>query len=125
MKAPYQVEPNFTNIQEGIHQLSVKYLNDCIEKNILFTILIAYKFPKFFTPNNDGVNDRWNVLDFSNSIKNITIFNRFGKHLKIISPNSDCWDGNSNGQALYADNYWYLISFQSGETVRGYFILKR
>jgi gliding motility-associated-like protein len=68
-------------------------------KNILFTILIAYEIPKFFTPNNDGVNDRWNVLDFSNSIKNISIFNHFGKHLKIISPNSDGWDGNSNGQA--------------------------
>jgi hypothetical protein len=43
------------------------------------------KYPKFFTPNNDGFNDNWNIPDLaSQSNALISIFDRYGKLLKVL-----------------------------------------
>ncbi|MBW2961993.1 T9SS type B sorting domain-containing protein [Mesonia aestuariivivens] len=70
-------------------------------------------YPKFFTPNEDGINDTWNIKGFqqNNSNAKILIFDRFGKLLKSISPNANGWDGNYNGKAMPSNDYWFLIKY--------------
>ncbi|VAV82746.1 Internalin-like protein (LPXTG motif) Lmo0331 homolog [hydrothermal vent metagenome] len=81
--------------------------------------------PKYFTPNNDGIHDIWKVIDKNKTINNISIFNRFGKLLKSLSNNSSGWNGTFNGNPLESNDYWYLISLNSGEIIKGHFSLKR
>ncbi|NOY47522.1 MAG: T9SS type B sorting domain-containing protein [Chlorobi bacterium] len=81
--------------------------------------------PKYFTPNNDGIHDVWKVIDKNKTINNISIFNRFGKLLKSLSNNSSGWNGTFNGKPLESNDYWYLITLNSGETIEGHFSLKR
>jgi len=100
----------------------------CFSNETSFSIIISdspYFIPKYFTPNNDGTNDRWQVIDTDNSINNISIYNRFGKLVKFLPKNSQGWDGTINGKFLPNDSYWYEIVLNNQEILRGYFALKR
>ncbi|AUP79447.1 T9SS type B sorting domain-containing protein [Flavivirga eckloniae] len=100
----------------------------CDSNESSFNVLIideSYYIPKYFTPNNDGYNDLWQVFDRDNSIKTINIFNKHGKLLKSLPPNSQGWNGIFNGKLLSTDDYWYIITLNSGEVIRGHFTLKR
>ncbi len=100
----------------------------CANNQSSFNVLITnkdYYIPKYFTPNNDGNHDNWQVKDFKNSINKISIFNRNGKLLKSLNPNSNGWNGTYNGNLLRSDDYWFLITLNSGETIKGHFTLKR
>lgn len=100
---------------------------NCISANTNFNILIntnPFFVPKFFTPNNDGKNDFWKVIDTDNNVKSISIYNRYGKLLKFLPQTSSGWDGTYNGQLLPTDSYWYKIVLNNQNIVKGYFALK-
>ena len=100
----------------------------CNSNQSRFKVVIIdddYFIPKFFTPNNDGANDVWQVYDRLNLVHTISIFNRHGKLLKFIANSALSWDGTFNGAALNSGTYWYEIILNSGETLHGYFALKR
>lgn len=102
--------------------------NACYENQSSFRVFITLDgifIPKYFTPNNDGINDIWKVVDVNNTINNISIYNRFGKLIKHLPFNSNGWDGRFNGQFLPNNTYWYEIILNNTEILRGYFALKR
>ena len=89
-------------------------------------------FPKFFTPNNDGFNDTWNIKGLSNEFtQNSTIFiyDRYGKLIKQINPSNQGWNGLFNGYMLSNSDYWFVAELidQTGvtRTLRGHFSLIR
>lgn len=86
---------------------------------------ITANIPKFFTPNNDGINDRWTINSLDNiNVISVSIFDRFGKLIKQLSSNQQ-WDGTNNGRDLPSDSYWYAIKLANNSKVIGYFVLKR
>jgi len=102
---------------------------DCTEESFNTTgpevLTENLPIPRFFTPNNDGFNDRWIVNSTAEfAITGVWIFNRYGQLLKQIEPGAG-WDGNFNGKPLAADSYWYRIDTESGNSLAGYFMLKR
>lgn len=102
--------------------------DNCFSNESSFDVVISenpYFIPKYFTPNNDGVNDTWKIVDTNSLINNISIFDRHGKLLKFIPDTNQGWDGTFNGQFLPNDSYWYKIILNSREIIRGYFALKR
>jgi gliding motility-associated-like protein len=114
----------FTNVPGGIHQVFVNDKNGCGVVTKEITIL---SIPKFFTPNNDSYNDYWTVkgmISYPNS--ELRIFDRYGKLLKELTPNSLGWDGTFNGQELPASDYWFVFKMDtSAPEKRGHFTLKR
>jgi gliding motility-associated-like protein len=115
----------FTNVTAGIHEVFINDKNGC---GAVSKVIAVVGVPKFFTPNNDGYNDYWNVkginADFNaNSI--IYIFDRYGKLLKQLRPASDGWDGTFNGNTLPSDDYWYTVKLEDGREAKGHFSLKR
>jgi gliding motility-associated-like protein len=122
---PFQNSILFENIPGGFHELIVENLDGCGQVIKSFSILEA---PNFFTPNNDGYNDYWNLKGInSNLYKNaiIYIFDRYGKLLKQLTPSSLGWDGNYNKSRLPADDYWFTIKLEDGKEAKGHFSLKR
>jgi len=81
--------------------------------------------PKFFTPNNDGVNDEWRINPPKDILVNqILVFDRFGLLLKQMAP-TQSWDGTFNGRLQPSGSYWYSIQLGNAPQIRGYFVLKR
>ena len=125
----YQDEPHFEQVPAGIHTIYIQDKNGCGIASIEVSVI---GFPRFFTPNNDGYNDTWKVLGVSdnfypNSI--IYIFDRYGKLLYQVLPNSDGWNGIYNGALLPSTDYWFtaeLIDENNNTRVRrGHFSLIR
>ena len=87
-------------------------------------------FPKFFTPNNDGQNDYWNIPALrSQQGVEIFIFDRYGKLLNSFSGKSNGWNGNYNGKSMPSDDYWFLVRYTNQENgpekIKGNFTLIR
>lgn len=75
--------------------------------------------PRFFTPNNDGSHDTWIVPNRQNNINSISINDRYGKLVKEIRNIQLGWGGTFNNTPMPTSDYWYLISYNDGKTLKG------
>jgi gliding motility-associated-like protein len=81
---------------------------------------------RFFTPNEDGYNDTWNLLGGNTQPgAKIYIFDRFGKLLASIDPAGTGWDGKFNGLPLPSTDYWFSIELEDGTIYKDHFALVR
>ena len=116
----------FTDVPAGFYELYVKDLNGCgVFGPKIISVLGA---PKFFTPNNDGINDLWNLKGVGSNFSRksfIQIFNREGKLLYEMNARDKGWDGTYNSNPLPSDDYWYIISLENNKTIKDHFSLKR
>jgi gliding motility-associated-like protein len=117
----FQDSPIFTNVSPGNYLVSAIDLNQC---GGFTTAVIVLDYPSFFTPNGDSFNDFWRIKNLNQNYV-ISIFDRFGKLLKTLSGNNSAWDGTFNGSPLPSSDYWFVLQFQDGKTVKGHFALKR
>jgi len=126
----YQDAAIFTNIPEGPHRVFVRDKNGCGSTDRLVENAFSEdNFPPFFTPNGDGVNDRWQFVPPRSTgeinIEIIKIYDRLGKLIAQIDPRLEGWDGNFNGKPVPSSDYWYWAISYSGQKVHGHFALKR
>ncbi|UOY05767.1 BspA family leucine-rich repeat surface protein [Muricauda sp. SCSIO 64092] len=96
----------------------------CTEENFTTELLIPLP-PRFFTPNNDNINDYWIVPNPSNQVLRVFIFDRYENLLKEIRDISAGWDGTFNGRPMPATDYWYSVIYRDGKILRGHFSLIR
>jgi len=118
----YQTSNIFLNAEGGLYTVYVRELNDC---GIDTTNHVHLKIPKFFTPNNDGINDAFSLNGieyFSDS--EVYIYDRYGKLLKSAKNQSFNWEGTFNNQDLPSSDYWYVIKIDD-QFFQGHFTLKR
>jgi len=120
----FQISNIFNNLTTGLHLLYVQDRNGCVLKTLSFEIEVDLFIPVFFTPNNDTTNDFWTVIDRNSIVKEILIFNRYGKLIKQLIPSQYSWDGYYNGELLESNDFWYLITLKNGKELRGHFALK-
>ncbi len=125
----FQDQPIFENLKGGIYTILIRDKNNCGIAQLEVSVL---EFPDFFTPNNDGINDLWNVKgtnSFFYPKSNITIFDRFGKLITSLQIDGQGWDGIYNGKNLPSNDYWFNIQLtdRDGKTItrRGHFSLLR
>lgn len=126
---PYQDSNVFRNIAEGDHLIFVRDKNGC--GTIAYEFIQTLRpddFPKFFTPNNDGINDYWQLSPINDnvpSLRTLYVFDRYGKLLSQINPDSIGWDGTYNGQPMPSSTYWFKAISVFDREIQGYFALKR
>ena len=125
----YQDEPFFENLIPGIYTIYIQDKNNCGIAQIDVSVI---GFPRFFTPNNDGINDTWKVLGVNENFyptSLIYIFDRFGKLITKINPEGNGWNGLFNGQFLPATDYWFSVELIDHigniRTKKGHFSLIR
>ena len=117
----------FTGVEAGIHTILVSDLEGCTNLTIE---VIVIDYPKYFTPNGDGIHDTWNIIGLNQADAKLYIFDRYGKLLKQISTTdqSKGWDGTYNGAQLPSTDYWFTIDFtENGQQkqFKSHFSLKR
>lgn len=96
----------FENLAPGTHTVYGRSLEGC---GMTLKAITLIGYPKFFTPNSDGQNDRWNIIGLEKG--KVYIFDRYGKLLTSLKPSSPGWDGNYNGKAMPSDDYWFKVEF--------------
>jgi gliding motility-associated-like protein len=116
----------FENVPLGIHQITISDRNGCA--SVIRTVIVV-DAPKYFTPNGDGVNDRWHIIGIETIPgTSVTIFDRYGKHLASLDAHTEGWDGRYNGNNLPAGDYWFVADVVKNNEqfqVSGHFALRR
>lgn len=119
----YQDSNYFTNIEGGIYTVFARDKEGCGEDSSEVTII---DYPKFFTPNDDGFNDYWQIKGISKFPNSkIFIYDRYGKLLKQLSASSLGWDGFYIGKKMSSSDYWFKFDSGDGKNFSGHFTLKR
>jgi len=99
----FQDSPIFRNLLPGIYTARVIDNSSCVSKDAITQNFLILDYPKFFTPNGDGINDTWTIRGiFSASTNSFTsasadegflpeiyIFDRFGRMIKEIKSIDD------------------------------------
>jgi gliding motility-associated-like protein len=70
--------------------------------------------PNTFSPNNDGINDKWNIealITYPES--KMMIFNRYGEKVFESTGYGKPWDGTQNGAVLPVGSYYYLLDLKN------------
>lgn len=132
IEGPYQDSPVFNGITPGTHTVYVRDKNGCgIVQETIVQDLTLEGFPKFFTPNNDSINDFWQFIkspDDENTevlLITIQIYNRYGQLIAQIEPESEGWDGNFRGKPMPPSDYWFKAIDNNMKEYKGHFTLKR
>lgn len=69
-----------------------------------------------FTPNNDGINDTWNIPALAYYPNcSVLIYARNGRLVFQSTGYAKAWDGNYNGSPLPASTYYYIIDTKIGK----------
>jgi gliding motility-associated-like protein len=116
----------FTGVSQGLHTVTARDKNGC---GIATQEVFVIDYPKYFTPNGDGIHETWNIEGIGGNAK-IYIFDRYGKLLKQISPEGQGWDGTFNGNNMPSSDYWFTVEYEEPLTnqikeFKAHFTLKR
>jgi gliding motility-associated-like protein len=128
---PNSGDSNYSNLENPFH--NYKLLNDsfkiclavsnstgCLDTMCKY-LLPNFRFiniPNVFTPNNDGINDAFDIDIYGEATYEIQIFNRWGT--KVFEGNSDGykndginWNGqsNNNGGSIIEGVYFYIFNY--------------
>ena len=130
INGPYQDSNTFRGVTPGNHTVYVRDKNGCgITEETIEQDLTLEGFPKFFTPNGDGINDFWQFIPLLDSgeinVGMIFIFNRFGALMAQIDPTSSGWNGLFDGRPAPASDYWFKTTSNENKGINGNFSLKR
>ncbi len=116
----------FGNVGIGPHIITVIDVNGCNSTSKEVVIVDA---PQFVTPNGDGYFDTWHITGIDQLPGSIVyVFDRYGKLLTTLKHNSSGWNGVYNGNAMPANDYWFLAKIIKGDLkfdVKGHFALRR
>jgi len=133
---PYQLMPAYTDTglsyvwspTYDLNSDTVAYPITVTDKNITYTVTVtgdggcmasastnvhvekAIEVPNAFSPNGDGVNDKWMLTNIEGYPGcTVRIFNRYGQlvfsSIGYLTP----WDGKFNGRPLPIGTYYYII----------------
>ena len=119
----YQTSNVFLNLIPGVYKIFVDDTNGC---GIIDKEVVLLNYPKFFTPNGDGYNEKWQIkFAVFEPEMNIYIYDRYGKLITGFGSKSQGWDGMSNGKKLPSTDYWFVVERADGSIHRGHFAMKR
>jgi len=123
MTEPSPLEQNnsgvFTVEVEKSREYYVSYSRgNCESDRKKISIQIAssdLRLPNLFTPNNDGINDTWEISKIDNYPNALVkIYNRYGALVFESRGYHKSFDGRGGGQELPAGAYYYTVELRQG-----------
>lgn len=110
------LDPVTTPLSDTKYTLTVTSVHGCsASAQVEVNVLKAPVVPNTFTPNNDGINDTWNIK-YLDSYPGCTveIYNRYGEKLFYSVGYPIPWDGKYKEADLPAGVYYYIINPKNG-----------
>ncbi len=110
----FQDSPIFLDVPPGVNTVIINDKNGCGTSEPQEFLVVGY--PKFFTPNGDGIHDAWNIAGIETlTDPAVFIFDRYGKLLKQIDASTIGWDGTFNGREMPSSDYWFKLEYSRQE----------
>ncbi len=126
---PTKLNPVATPPADITYTLHVTSLTGCQPNSdqVFIKVYPEIIIPNSFTPNNDGVNDTWDIpaaAAFPNM--QLKVINRYGQVVYQNNGLFKAWDGKYNGKELPAAPYYYTLYFNEDfKTYSGWVMLIR
>ena len=105
---------------------------DTLTSNVIYIDIVRgiteNDIPEGFSPNGDGINDFFTVLNIGNFPSNsLKVMNRWGQQVYLRQPYDNGFNGRSDqGVDLPDGTYFYILDLGNGETpFSGYLIINR
>jgi gliding motility-associated-like protein len=109
---PTVLQPVVSPVADATYQLNVISRNGCGSSSDMVNVnfYTGIFIPNTFTPNNDGLNDTWNIpaLDAYPGFE-LKVFNRYGQPVFENRHLNRPWDGSFKGLPLEMGAYIYYI----------------
>ena len=105
------------------YKLTVTARGGCARSDEMFVKLLkGPRIPNTFTPNNDGINDKWEIQYLNTYTKNrVQVFTKAGQLVFESYGYTSPWDGTYKGKPLPMDTYYYIIEPNNGrDPITGY-----
>jgi gliding motility-associated-like protein len=110
------LQPTTTPADDITYTLKVMSSDGCVaEDNVFIKVLKTPGIPNTFSPNGDGIHDRWEIKYLeSYPGATVEIYNRYGQMIFQSTGYSKPWDGTFRGSPLPAGTYYYIINPKNG-----------
>lgn len=99
--------------------LTVTARGGCSDTSSVFIkVLRSPSIPNIFSPNGDGVHDRW-VIGYLETYPGCTvdIYNRYGQLVFHSEGYQTPWDGKVNGRDVPIGTYYYIVNPKNGRSI--------
>lgn len=110
--------PTIKDLAAGVYTLTITDQKNCsrtIDATVNGGSGDCLFIPDAFSPNNDGVNDRWVLRNIRLYPHNsMLVYNQWGQELYSAAPYLEPWDGRHNGNLLPPATYYYIFSKGDG-----------
>ncbi len=108
--------PTTTPLDDITYQLTVTGKGNCSASDTVFVKLLRKPIiPNAFSPNGDGINDRWEIRYLTNYPNcEIKVFDRNGQPVFSSIGYNIPWDGTINGNPVPIGTYYYIINPKNG-----------
>lgn len=116
---PTDSVPKTTPLGDITYELFLTGIGGCtVSDTIFIKLLLSPLVPNAFSPNGDGINDRWRI-QYLESYPGATVevFNRYGQLVFNSTNYSVDWDGKVNGKVLPIGTYYYIINPKNGRKI--------
>ena len=113
----------YANNDNGIFEICVHDPDAGIPSDLLI--------PQGFSPNDDGLNDTFEILGIEYYPDNeLFVYNIWANEVYHMSGYDNGWDGTAStkislGQKLPSGTYFYILNLGNGQSVKGFVYLKR
>lgn len=120
LKPNPEVSPSITTT----YTLTAVTTENCFASDSVTVYVTDAWVPNAFSPNGDGKNDLFFVIpqDDNVSLKEFSIYNRYGERVFFTQDVHKGWDGNFNGNPSDLGTYFYIATYIIGEkayTIKG------
>ncbi|MFL9483952.1 PKD domain-containing protein [Chitinophagaceae bacterium LWZ2-11] len=110
------LRPSLVAMKDATYVLTATGPGKCTAVDSLTVkVLKPVKIPNAFSPNGDGINDKWhipNLQDYPGSV--VDVYDRGGQRVYHSDGYSVEWDGTKNGKPLPIGTYYYIINLRNG-----------
>jgi gliding motility-associated-like protein len=116
MDNPHIATPRVSPSDDILYTLTVTSDKGCRDSAAVeVTVLKVPVVPNAFSPNGDGINDRW-VIRYLDQYPGaeVQVFNRYGQPVYHAIGYTTPWDGTYKGQPLPVATYYYIIDPKNG-----------
>jgi len=99
--------------------------NGCFTtRTVLVKVLDKLYIPSAFSPNNDGINDTFEIFNSKDQIERIRIYNRWGQVIFHSAGYEAPWNGTFQNETVPSGTYPYIIEAH-GTTYKGEILVLR
>lgn len=130
-KIEYKAENGYAGPDEFEYELCNANCPDaCTTAKVFINILGSddCTIPTIITPNEDQINDLWEIPcvaggKYPNT--SVAVFNQWGAEVFRASPYRNDWQGTFNGKNLPEGTYFFVVDFGNGQKRNGFLIIER